>query len=85
LVSNNPYLFLMLDKLENALSGTGFSNIATVTWVPLTCALDCNGNDVPDECELESNDCNNNEIPDDCDPDGDGNGIPDECDGGSQP
>ena len=66
-------------------AGTGFSNIATVTWVPLTCALDCNGNDVPDECELESNDCNNNEIPDDCDPDGDGNGIPDECDGGSQP
>jgi len=66
-------------------AGIGFSNVATVTWVPLDCALDCNGNDLPDECELEGNDCNDNEIPDECDPDCDGNGIPDECDGGCEP
>jgi hypothetical protein len=61
------------------------SNIVTVTWVPLDCALDCNGNHVPDECELQGNDCNGNEIPDECDPDCDGDGTPDECDGGCGP
>lgn len=63
-------------------TGVHFSNIATTTWVPLECSLDCNRNEIPDECELESNDCNGNEIPDQCDPDCDGDGVPDECDGG---
>ncbi|MCK4658096.1 MAG: matrixin family metalloprotease [Phycisphaerae bacterium] len=46
---------------------------------------DCNGNSLPDECELEGNDCNNNSIPDDCDIAGvtsvdcQPDGIPDEC------
>ncbi len=31
-------------------------------------SLDCNANDVPDECELASNDANGNIVPDDCDP-----------------
>lgn len=50
---------------------------------------DCNGNGVPDICDLVTgvvDDCNNNGIPDTCDiaegisPDKDGNGIPDACD-----
>ena len=52
-------------------------------------AADCNGNGVPDTCDVSSGtslDCNNNGIPDECDlssgrsADCDGNGIPDECD-----
>ena len=45
-------------------------------------SLDCNGNDVPDECER---DCNDTGQPDDCDvtdgtsPDCDASTIPDEC------
>jgi len=46
-------------------------------------APDCNGNLIPDVCELQA-DCNQNSIPDECDiaagaPDLDGDGIPDEC------
>ncbi len=43
---------------------------------------DCNGNDIPDECE---DDCNGNDIPDDCDIDDatsddcNSDGVPDEC------
>ena len=33
--------------------------------------MDCNGNLLPDECELESNDCNDDGVPDD----GDGSGT----------
>jgi murein tripeptide amidase MpaA len=49
---------------------------------------DCNGNGVPDECDIAdgtSADCNGNGVPDECDIaagtslDVDGNGIPDEC------
>ena len=67
---------------EGGVVGAQYSNIATTTWVPLECSLDCNGNRVPDECELSGNDCNGNEIPDECDPDCDGDGVPDDCDGG---
>lgn len=50
---------------------------------------DCNGNDVPDECDVASgtsNDCNSNGVPDECDirngtsQDCNRNSIPDECD-----
>lgn len=47
---------------------------------------DCNGNGVPDECDLAdgtSADCNANGIPDDCElgpNDCNANGVPDECD-----
>jgi hypothetical protein len=49
------------------------------------CSQDCNGDCVPDECQLEGNDCNGNDRPDDCDIasgyslDCQPNGIPDEC------
>ena len=50
---------------------------------------DCNGNGIPDECDLASGtsaDCNGNNIPDGCEiaagstPDCNSNGIPDGCD-----
>ena len=36
--------------------------------------------DIIDICNGFSLDCNNNDIPDECEPDCDGNGIPDDCD-----
>jgi len=48
-------------------------------------ALDCNGNLLPDNCEVALLDCNNNGVPDDCDVlfgaslDFNTNLIPDEC------
>jgi len=57
---------------------------------------DCNGNNNPDECEIDENstapggpfyctancdpDCNDSGLPDACEPDGDGDGVPDVCD-----
>ena len=56
---------------------------------------DCNGNGIPDVCDLAcdaagdfcdvpdcggSADCNANGVPDECDEDCNGNGVPDECD-----
>jgi len=49
---------------------------------------DCNGNGVPDECDVPpicegpecSQDCNFNLIPDECEDDCNGNGRPDDCD-----
>lgn len=51
-------------------------------------ATDCNGNHVPDICELTGafcvtgceTDCNSNGVLDSCEPDCNGNGIPDDCD-----
>ncbi|MCB9849204.1 MAG: exo-alpha-sialidase [Phycisphaerales bacterium] len=49
-------------------------------------SADCNGDMVPDDCELVGNDCNANGIPDDCDiasgtsEDCNTNGVPDYCD-----
>ena len=56
----------------------------TVDICDLALGLDCNGNNIPDQCEV---DCNSNGIPDECDIDDgssddcdtSGNGIPDEC------
>jgi len=42
---------------------------------------ECNGNAVPDACELAGNDCNSNQQPDDCETDTDGDGSIDVCDG----
>jgi len=49
------------------------------------CGDDCNGNGVPDECDLDSGasqDCNINHVPDECEPQQDcnSNGIQDICD-----
>jgi hypothetical protein len=54
---------------------------------------DCNGNSIPDLCDVRcgsgfcegldcggSPDCNGNLVPDECEPDCNGNGIPDDCD-----
>lgn len=44
---------------------------------------DCNGNGVPDACDVAlgtSQDCNSNSIPDECESDCNGNGFADECD-----
>ncbi len=56
--------------------------------------LDCNGNGIPDPCDVDcgspggvcdlpgcgnSGDCNRNRTPDECEPDTDGDGIPDVC------
>ena len=43
---------------------------------------DCNGNGIPDHCDILSgfsNDCNENFVPDECEPDCDGDGLPDSC------
>jgi len=44
---------------------------------------DCNGNQIPDVCEIASatvTDCNNNSVPDSCESDCNSNGIADACD-----
>ena len=46
-------------------------------------ALDCNGSDIPDACDIDSgssDDANANGIPDECDMDCDANGVPDDID-----
>ncbi|MHC5108688.1 MAG: M12 family metallo-peptidase [Planctomycetota bacterium] len=51
--------------------------------IPYGQSFDCNGNRVPDECDILNGlvgDCNANQIPDDCETECNGNGIPDECD-----
>ncbi len=56
--------------------------------------VDCNGNAIPDGCDIEdetSPDCNENGLPDECDiargisADANGNNVPDECDSGGIP
>jgi len=51
----------------------------------LDCTDDCNGNSIPDECDIgggTSQDCNLNHLPDECDPQQDcnANGVQDVCD-----
>jgi len=43
---------------------------------------DCNGNGIPDACDVANGapDCNANSIPDSCEPDCNANGAPDDCD-----
>jgi len=67
------------------------NEVTAVTFGPLPGSLDCNGNGIPDACDLEcgdgceppcgeSIDCNQNNIPDECEPDCNRNGVADECD-----
>ena len=61
-----------IDRIQASLMDEGvtfLSSIVTASWTFAACSLDCNANDVPDECELTGHDCN-------------GNGVLDECDGG---
>ena len=66
------------------------SHISVVLDYQAVVAQDCDGNTIPDICDLISGtsaDCNNNGIPDSCDiasgdtPDADSNGVPDACEG----
>ncbi len=58
----------------------------TVSGAPVGLFPDCNGNDVPDECDIlgeTSQDCNDNDIPDECELAGNdcnNNQVPDDCD-----
>ncbi len=54
----------------------------TLDFFSFQVSEDCNGNGVPDDCDLNSgtsNDCNTNAIPDDCE-DCNGNSLADSCD-----
>ncbi|UCE59022.1 MAG: hypothetical protein JSU63_16455 [Phycisphaerales bacterium] len=69
-----------------------YAEVQVDTVGPQLQLVDCNGNAVSDECDIDcavpgcgtpcgtSNDCNTNGIPDECEWDCDGNGIADECD-----
>ena len=64
---------------------TGLENIWGICVLP---TLDCNGNDILDECdiadcgpeELWCGDCNSNDVLDACEADFDGDGLIDDCD-----
>jgi hypothetical protein len=82
-VSGSPYWI----RISGASGATGDFQLM-LSGPPCTYTADCNGNDVPDECDLASGfsqDCNANGLPDECDIasgtslDANGNGIPDEC------
>ncbi|MEM7165772.1 MAG: LamG-like jellyroll fold domain-containing protein [Planctomycetota bacterium] len=76
-VSNEATVTITVDQDCNA------NGVADATDIANGTSLDCQGNNIADECEL---DCNANGVPDDCDltagtsPDCNSNGIPDECD-----
>ena len=56
---------------------------AVIEWDAGFFSLDCNANDIPDECDIAdgtSNDVNDNGIPDECEDDCNGNGVPDHWD-----
>lgn len=60
----------------------GTSNDCNGNQVPDECEPDCNSNGVADSCDITrgtSSDCNENSVPDDCEPDCDGNGVADDC------
>jgi len=70
---------------DSPIVNSGIAGIFLVGAEP----VDCNGNDVPDACDILSGvveDCNDNGVPDECDiadgtvSDMDGNGVPDVCD-----
>lgn len=47
--------------------GIRYTNTVSATWFLDDCSIDCNGNGMPDECELDGNDCNSNGVLDECD------------------
>ena len=69
--SNTPFVGLFDPRVWNGVIHYG------------SAGADCNGNLIPDECDIASGfslDCNGNGIPDECEEDCNGNGIPDDCD-----
>jgi len=71
------------DGTAGADGSLGAPGTVIISLVPMD---DCNGNGIPDECDIasgESRDCQPNGIPDECEilcNDCNGNGVPDECD-----
>ncbi|MFQ5414162.1 MAG: FG-GAP-like repeat-containing protein, partial [Phycisphaerae bacterium] len=62
---------------------SGATVYALLNDTALPFSEDCNGNDLPDECDIAagtSGDCDANGVPDECQPDADGDGVPDICD-----
>jgi hypothetical protein len=62
------------------LAGDNDGLISGATWLQLS--VDCNGNQVPDSCELDdgaASDCNANGRLDQCEPDCNGNAVADSC------
>ncbi len=69
-------------------------SVTASTIGPAVGVVDCNGNEIPDSCDLDcsalgcppppscggSNDCNTNGVPDECEPDCNNNGVADACD-----
>jgi hypothetical protein len=71
---SSPYRISGVDQFGGA--------VQCLLSVPGT-SSDCNGNQVPDECDISSGfseNCNGNDIPDECEADCNGNNIPDDCD-----
>jgi len=84
--ANGGALDILMDPGANVGPCAGSYIVATASY---TTVSDCNGNGVPDSCDIDdatSPDCNGNGVPDECDvaggtsPDCDGNVVPDECD-----
>ena len=69
LVANGALEFLFEpDDGMDALACEGNSYIsARLEYIAVPTASDCDGNDVPDDCDLPSADCNDNGVPDACD------------------
>ena len=71
-----------LTVTDGVAGDTGSLNLWRLNFTSGGAAPDCDGDGIPDGCEI---DCNVNMVPDDCDIssgtslDGNGNGIPDEC------
>jgi len=64
-------------------AGCGQSPDLNANGVPDECDLDCNGNDVPDDIDIDeglSDDCDGNTVPDECEADSDFDGTIDACD-----
>jgi cysteine-rich repeat protein len=81
--ASTPSLALTdFDKDGNLDAATPGRNALLVVYNEAVTPLsqDCNGDRIPDDCQLSENDCNANEIPDGCDVDSDGDGITDLCD-----
>ncbi len=62
---------------------SGESSDCNGNQLPDECEPDCNENGVADGCDIDAGtslDCSGNGIPDECEPDCNGNGVPDSCD-----
>lgn len=59
-----PFRFELIEWAAEDCNDDGVAEACNIT--PL--GMDCQGNHIPDECELDGNDANANGVPDECDP-----------------